>query len=270
MGDAGFIFSGGNLEQLNKELEEKYNRNQLGKQLRKIIEDNLHQLPETSVDKQFVIDALYQNWLFKRASLEALVGTLNNIYKDLELIVNNLETLVNDGLLVFNGGVFITQIILDPETEDEIYQYQFPPPLLTEPKKIKKNSDSPYHTVSNGWIVLRDHKVNRDVCLDHINRMNSLALVIDTSTALKGLPFLKWKEPESIAAKRTQEKTFNKFKIFLLTLLEEIGENKLYFSHKYDKRGRVYCQGYHLNYQGNDYQKYILEFANKEHFEWED
>ena len=34
--------------------------------------------------------------------------------------------------------------------------------------------------------------------------------------------------------------------------------------YRYDYRGRTYCEGYYLNYQGNDYCKSILEFANKE------
>ena len=40
--------------------------------------------------------------------------------------------------------------------------------------------------------------------------------------------------------------------------------NKFYFGWKYDKRGRLYSQGYHINPQGNEYRKAMLSFANKE------
>ncbi len=36
-----------------------------------------------------------------------------------------------------------------------------------------------------------------------------------------------------------------------------------YLNHKYDTRGRVYAQGYHINYQGDSYCKAMLELANK-------
>jgi len=35
-------------------------------------------------------------------------------------------------------------------------------------------------------------------------------------------------------------------------------------THKYDKRGRCYSQGYHVNPQGNDWNKAVIEFAEKE------
>ena len=40
--------------------------------------------------------------------------------------------------------------------------------------------------------------------------------------------------------------------------------NKFWFTWRYDKRGRSYSQGYHINPQGNSYRKAILEFHNKE------
>jgi DNA-directed RNA polymerase len=40
--------------------------------------------------------------------------------------------------------------------------------------------------------------------------------------------------------------------------------NRFYMTHKYDKRGRTYSQGYHINPQGNDWNKAVIEFADKE------
>jgi DNA-directed RNA polymerase len=42
------------------------------------------------------------------------------------------------------------------------------------------------------------------------------------------------------------------------------GGNRFWLTHKYDKRGRTYCQGYHVSYQGNDYNKACIEFADGE------
>ena len=38
----------------------------------------------------------------------------------------------------------------------------------------------------------------------------------------------------------------------------------IYLTHKYDKRGRVYCQGYYISYQGTDWNKAVIELSNKE------
>ena len=40
--------------------------------------------------------------------------------------------------------------------------------------------------------------------------------------------------------------------------------NTFYFTNRYDKRGRTYCQGHHATYQGTPWNKSVLEFANKE------
>ena len=40
--------------------------------------------------------------------------------------------------------------------------------------------------------------------------------------------------------------------------------NRFFFGWKYDKRGRSYSQGYHINPQGNQYRKAMLQFSDKE------
>ena len=54
-----------------------------------------------------------------------------------------------------------------------------------------------------------------------------------------------------------------KFAIDHITYLYEL-DTDFYFSWRYDKRGRVYSQGYYLNPQGNDWNKYILQLAKAE------
>ena len=38
----------------------------------------------------------------------------------------------------------------------------------------------------------------------------------------------------------------------------------MFITHKFDKRGRIYSQGYHVHIQGTSYKKAILELHNKE------
>lgn len=39
--------------------------------------------------------------------------------------------------------------------------------------------------------------------------------------------------------------------------------NRFYFGYKYDARGRMYAQGYHISPQGNAYRKAMISFADK-------
>ena len=47
-------------------------------------------------------------------------------------------------------------------------------------------------------------------------------------------------------------------------MCKAFADNDIYLTHKYDKRGRVYCQGYYISYHGTDWNKAVLELSNKE------
>jgi DNA-directed RNA polymerase len=40
--------------------------------------------------------------------------------------------------------------------------------------------------------------------------------------------------------------------------------NEFWITNKYDRRGRTYSIGYHINPQGTDYNKAVLELSRKE------
>jgi DNA-directed RNA polymerase len=43
-----------------------------------------------------------------------------------------------------------------------------------------------------------------------------------------------------------------------------VADDRFYLTNKYDKRGRTYSQGYHVNPQGADWNKGVIELADKE------
>ena len=150
--------------------------------------------------------------------------------------------------------------------------------MVITPKTVKKNRDNGMLSTtksSDTLIVLRGHKAgtiyeDHDVCLDHINRVNKIPLSINTDIAY----FINnsWKD---LAKKRTNEsmedyrkrvKAFKRYDLVskdVVTALTTI-RDRFWLTHKYDRRGRVYCQGYHVTYQGNSWNKAMIEFANKE------
>lgn len=163
-----------------------------------------------------------------------------------------------------NAGFRLSELLL---SYIELSQYL--PPLVAEPKTVKKNAHSGYHT-HNSHVVL-NHPNNEFLSLDVINTQNK--------TALRLCPrFLEANEPvpnkELDSAEKIQ--AWNKFmedskKVYELLLKQThtMGDEPLpiYFNHKYDSRGRMYCQGYHVSYQGSAYNKAAVELHKQEYID---
>ena len=108
------------------------------------------------------------------------------------------------------------------------------------------------------------------MCLDHINRMNRLKLTInqDVVTLVKN----QWRNLDKAKDGETREDFEKRKRAFekydrtsrdVIKLIQQEGEH-FHLTHKYDKRGRTYCQGYHVSYQAAPWNKAVIEFADKE------
>ena len=104
------------------------------------------------------------------------------------------------------------------------------------------------------------------ICLDHINRMNRIPLVLNKEFLIK-YP----EEPKDESIVDTAEKqerwgiyTTQAKRKYAMALVKA---EKLYINHKPDTRGRIYAVGYYINPQGNGYKKAMLQLANKEHLD---
>ncbi len=74
------------------------------------------------------------------------------------------------------------------------------------------------------------------------------------------------KEGENYDEFRKRLKQASVFYGVSVEVMEGIAELSpvLYLTHKYDRRGRCYASGYHINPQGTDYNKAVLQLAHKE------
>lgn len=143
----------------------------------------------------------------------------------------------------------------------------FPIPMVCKPNQIKNNRDSAYLTYPKESMVLREYNPH-DICVDYLNKVNAVPLSINEFTYDSSLGSLKAEQgsKESDQAFFTRKKYFGRFKQEMnqvKDILLEAG-NKFYLTHKFDKRGRTYNVGYHCNYQGDDFHKAALQFANGE------
>lgn len=95
-----------------------------------------------------------------------------------------------------------------------------------------------------------------DLCLSHINRVNSVAFRYDPRVSeLIGFRFderdkVRGDHIETAEEKEERRKSFNLLKDAITTRSELFKDRPFWLAHKFDKRGRTYCKAYECNYQG--------------------
>lgn len=230
---------------------------------------------DLGLDPDFTVELLVQMHLHKRVEPSTMIGILRRFFEDEEEPVTActkaLEKAVEHDLLNFDpvANQLIVRFQISADVQALIDQFQYPLPMVQAPDPVETNTDTGYLTIRRS-VILKDNHHDEDVCLDHINRVNAQALTINASVrafiqnSWKNLDKQKPLEtPEEFQARR---KAFDKYdstsKDVIDTLLG-LGDT-FWLTHAYDKRGRVYARGYHVNYQGNDWNKACIEFAHKE------
>lgn len=222
----------------------------------------------------FGIDMMVQIALHKRADLPTMIGTLWHHLKDAQATADMLYKFAQTELIVWDTTLakFVVVFEVDEATQAELDFFQYPLPMLVEPKPVLKNSDTGYINpqTTKGSIILKNNYHEGDVCLDHINRMNRIRFSVNLDVAVHTQN--QWDnldKPKPGESRKDYEKRLRAFQKYnqsvatAISIMEEQG-NSFYFTHAYDKRGRTYCRGYQLNYQSNSYAKAIIELADKE------
>lgn len=263
--------------ELQHNLEVLFNKNQLMPRLRDHFGTENQPILHSIIDSvgmptDFAVDVLVQIALHKRTTPAIMIGILiKHNPEDVQWVADALHVCVALNLLKFDAGRNQLIVVHDipAELQRELDCFQFPLPMVCEPKTLKSNRDTGYLTV-RGSAILRDNHHEEDICLDHLNRLNRIPLKINTHTA--GMISNRWrnldkpKEDEDLRDYQKRKKAFEKFDTtvrHVMRLLYEAG-NRFYLTHKYDKRGRSYCMGYHVNYQGAAWNKAVIELADPE------
>lgn len=157
--------------------------------------------------------------------------------------------------------MLVSRIDLPVNVVRFIEESQYLPPMVCSPLKLTHNFSSGYLTHNDSLVLGKGNHHDGDLCLDVLNTMNSVPLSLATD-------FLSAMDEEPTFEVDSQEKMelWNAFKrqsMMIYLLMVEQG-NRLYMTHKVDKRGRIYSCGYHINPQGASYKKAMLELADAE------
>ena len=253
---------------------------ELGKntQLQENIDIVVGVMPDV-ITREFIENVLIHLIQAKRTTVPALAGMLRFHFAQHVDAYQRVATAV--------AGMIATQLVgfdyqrmqvvirydVSEQTHNLLHQYMYLPPMTIPPLDLRdngKNRGSGYITQKHDSLLLQDNHHDGELCVDHLNACNRVPLSIneDMVKSMRN----SWKNIEKQKPDETFEeyqkrlKAFEKFErdsFLVMALMLEMG-NKFYFTHKYDKRGRTYAQGYQIQYQGNDWQKAVVELANKE------
>lgn len=264
------------MEQVQIDMEKLFHKNQLHSRIKsEFVNSDLpfkDGMIKNGLDPQFGFDLLVQMALHKRIALTALVGILRRHFQgDCQATADALLVACQVDLVDWNAisRQFIVRFDISQDVQDDLDRYQYPLPMIVEPRELTTNEDTGYFTSKNS-VILRNNHHTDDVCLDHLNHVNKFKFKLNNNvTAFIKNSWRNLDKPKPGEDRKDFErrrKAFEKYdrsaKDVMMHL--DIASDGFYLTHKYDKRGRSYCQGYHVNYQGNTWNKAVIEFSEGE------
>jgi hypothetical protein len=262
-----------------RDLEQTWSDNQIFPRIRRDFRERgitEAKLAELGIEPRFGMDLLVQMALHKRASLPTLVGLLRRHFTQeqnpSQACADALLEAAKQDLMNWVSSLDLFVVIWDVSAQcaADLERYQYPLPMVIPPRPLKTNTDTGYLTVTES-VILKDNHTEDDVCLDHLNRVNQIPLRINADVAR--MVKNRWKnldrpkDGEHVQDYQKRKSAFEKYdrnSKEVMELLDVGNDGVFYMTHKYDKRGRTYAQGYHVNPQGSPWNKACIEFVNQE------
>lgn len=176
------------------------------------------------------------------------------------------------------------RIPLSDELIEFVNQSMYLPPMVCEPLELKSNYDSGYLSHKDSLILGNGNHHDGDICLDVLNTLNQVKLKLDMQFLCnapenpkkeftlervieshdKRGQYITEGEAKEILAKQIEGWNAFRAQSQKIYLMLHANGNEFHLTHKVDKRGRVYSQGYHINTQGASFKKAAVELANEE------
>ena len=156
------------------------------------------------------------------------------------------------------------------------------PPLVVKPKTLRDNRSSGYMTVKGESLILGGgHNHHNDpIALDVLNLMNRYELCLNefilddvVEEPTHDLDVVEQKPDQPPMTEIEKQRAISQQKRNWAKHLEQsayfyqhirLNNNKMFITNKYDKRGRIYSQGHHINPQGTSYKKACIDLYNKQ------
>lgn len=165
---------------------------------------------------------------------------------------------------------------LSPEIVERIAKFKYLNPMIVEPLPVNhkgNNRGNGYLTTGGTSLILGGAWHTQEINAELLDVQNKIPLKLNPIIAVFG--HHRWKDlanPRLATVKKPYNEThadylkrIRAYEQFVNQSQETMVEmaktgNKFWLTHAYDKRGRLYCNGYGINYQGNEYAKAVVEF----------
>jgi hypothetical protein len=219
-------------------------------------------------------DISYQQVVAPLAKLLACKELLDSIQTAAELIAvvcfSNLYEVIAASDSESGSLMIRNNYSLDKATQIKLEKTKYLPPLVVLPNVITSNHSSGYLTKKDSVILGKGNHHEKPLALDVLNILNSIKLTLDVRAleyeeAYKELSEAKKRglTKVSLTQRKANHTLMAETSVEIYNMMLDKG-NEFYITWKYDKRGRVYSAGYHINIQSTDYKKSLINLAKKE------
>lgn len=265
--------------EFQENLEKLYDRNQLVPRVKSAFsgEGFRNLLNQKGIPEDFGISLLAHMAIHKQANIQTMVGLLRHHFEQeyenaaSQACADYISECVIKDILDWHidKRVLIARFLVSPDIQREIDLYQFPLPMVIPPRMVNHNRETGYVTIRES-LILGGQYHEHDICLDHLNRMNSVPLKLNENTMRKTKNNWKnigvRKSGETAEDYEARHKAFYKYNHDSMEVMENIifTGNRFWLTNRVDKRGRTYSVGYHVNPQGTEYNKAVIEFDEGE------
>ena len=189
-----------------------------------------------------IVKVLCMVCLHRRLPLEAVVNIFS--HEEPQTLANILMQLAQAGWLGWDERRedFVTYA-LPNEVMEKVFSKFFPMPLVEPPQTLHDERGAAYHTERSSQSVLGEYSGQR-TNLDTLNLLNAIPLRVNQAVLATGIP--------------NEDPKFHTGSTKVFSVLKD---RPFWLTWQFDFRGRVYARGYHVNPQGDDWHKAVVEFA---------
>lgn len=231
-------------------------------------------LLEKPID-DLVFDIMLEVCVQQFGSYQAIAGKLSNQLNNMDTF-DAVKTVAEVMAVMCGHDCFDVIVAADSDTGvmmvqshwelpesvlQKIADTQYLPPMVCKPFKVNENYT--YQSMTEMGSLILGNRVNhhdKPLAYDAINIASAIPLSLDEYIlGFNEQPNKELDTQDKVDAFNRMQIASSKVYQFLLD-----NDNKFYLRWKYDKRGRMYSQGYHVNIQSTDYKKALISFADKE------
>ncbi|ELA08272.1 hypothetical protein MOMA_06911 [Moraxella macacae 0408225] len=164
------------------------------------------------------------------------------------------------GIYTIDDNRMIEALIMpSKELETKLHHACFIPPMIEKPDTLYRNNDCGLKTIDKDSLILgfNENYHTKNISLDVLNTLNNNEYELD-------MYIISNFEKPVVANTELELTTWENFKEQFTVFVKHLTDKTFYLTHKVDKRGRVYSQGYHFNTQGSSFEKACINLKHKE------